>query len=160
MEFQDGNFWIERLELKKVDKNTALAEQLVCFVEHFSWEEVKEHLLEVLRGWMFTDWETPFAAVADGRIVGMASIMKTDYYPLPEIYPWVSCVFVAEPYRRHRISEKLIDFANAYARECGFERTYIPSVHTGLYEKFGYRYLGEITNYGGETDRLYVKELK
>lgn len=30
-------------------------------------------------------------------------------------------------YRGYRISEKLIDFANAYAKEKGFDRTYIPS---------------------------------
>ena len=64
--------------------------------ENFSWEDVKEHMLGMLRAWEFTDWETPFAAIVNAQIVGMASIMKTDYYPLPEIYPWVSSVFVAE----------------------------------------------------------------
>ena len=41
----------------------------------------------------------------------------------------------------------------------GFDRTYIPSEHTDLYEKFGYCYLKDIVNYGNGTDRLYVKEL-
>ena len=45
------------------------------------------------------------------------------------------------------------------ARELGFDKTYIPSEHIGLYEKYGYRYLKDIVNYGGDTDRLYVKEL-
>ena len=75
-------------------------------------EDVKEHMLEILRAWVFTDWETPFVAIINGQIVGMASIMKTDYYPLPEIYPWVSSLFVVEDYRGNRISERLIDFAN------------------------------------------------
>lgn len=35
-------------EIKKVDRNTELAEQLICFVENFSWEEVKEHTLRIL----------------------------------------------------------------------------------------------------------------
>ena len=95
----------------------------------------------------------------NGEIVGMASIMKTDYYPLPELYPWVSSIFVTEAYRGQRISGKLIDFANVYAKEIGFDRTYIPSEHVGLYEKYGYHYLKDIVNYGGGTDRLYVKEL-
>ena len=141
--------------LKKVDKNTELADQLIRFVEQFSWEEVKEHLLHVLHTWEYTDWETPFVAMVDKEIVGMVSIMKTDYYPLPEIYPWVSSVFVAEKYRGYRISEKLIE----YAKECGFERTYIPSGHVGLYEKYGYHYLKDIVNYGNGIDRLYVKQL-
>lgn len=151
---------IDTLQIKKVDKDTDLADKLIHFVENFSWEDVKEHLLKVLRTWAFTDWETPFVAIVNGQIVGMVSVMKTDYYPLPEIYPWVSCIFVAEEYRGYRISEKLIDFANAYAKENGFDRTYIPSEHIGLYEKYGYRYLKSIVNYGNGKDRLYVKEIK
>lgn len=54
----------------------------------------------------------------------------------------------------------MIAFANEYAKETGFDRTYIPSGHTGLYEKYGYRYLKDIINYGNGTDRLYVKEIK
>ena len=69
-------------------------------------------------------------------------------------------MFVTEEYRGHKISKKLIDFANDYAKENGFKRTYIPSEHIGLYEKYGYRYLKDITNYRKGTDRLYVKDLK
>lgn len=150
---------MDALEIKQVEKGTALAQQLIRFVENSSWEEVKDHMAEELRTWAFTDWETPFAAIADGRIVGMAYIRKSDYYPLPEIYPWVTGIFVTESFRGHRVSEKLISFANDYAKKNGFHRTYIPSCHVGLYEKYGYRYLRDIVNYGKETDRLYVKEI-
>lgn len=151
---------MDTLEIRKVDKGTDLANKLICFVENFSWEDVKDHMLDELRAWTCTDWETPFATIADGQIVGIAYIRKRDYYPLPEIYPWVSGVFVAEDYRGHRISEKLIAFANDYAMENGFDKTYIPSIHVGLYEKYGYRYIRDIVNYGNGTDRLYVKEIK
>ncbi len=147
------------VKLQKVDRNSQLREKLLHFVEGFSWEEVKEHTLWMLRNWEYTDWELPFVATVDGEIVGMATLMKSDYYPLPEIYPWVSSLFVTEEYRGHRISEMLIDFANSYAKELGFERTYLPSEHRGLYEKYGYRYLRDIVNYGNGIDRLYVKEL-
>ncbi len=146
-------------KIKKVDRDTDLADKLICFVENFSWKDVKDQMLSELRTWSFTNWETPFVAIADGRIVGIAYIRKTDYYPLPEIYPWISSVFVSEDYRGQRISEKLICFANEYAKQNGFDKTYIPSIHTGLYEKYGYHYLKDIVNYGNKTDRLYVKEI-
>ena len=151
---------MDTLEIKKVDRGTDLADKLICFVENFSWEDVKSHMLSELQAWTFTDWETPFAAIINGQIVGMAYIRKEDYYSLPEIYPWISGVFVTEDYRGHRISEKLISFANEYAKENRFNKTYIPSIHIGLYEKYGYCYLRDIVNYGNGTDRLYVKELK
>ena len=145
--------------IRKVDQGTDTARALLEFVKSFSWEEVKAHTVRVIENWEFSEWETPFAAMADGHIVGMVTLMKSDYYPLPEIYPWVSTLFVSEAYRGHRISQTLIDFANAYAHERGFAYTYIPSEHVGLYEKYGYRYIKEIVNYGGGTDRLYAKKL-
>ena len=147
------------LKIVKVEKGTKEAERLLQFVADFSWTEVKEHMIRMIRDWVFSEWETPFAAMTDDRIVGMATLMKTDYYPLPEICPWISCIFVTEDCRGHRISGKMIDFANAYAKALGFTRTYIPSEYAGLYEKYGYRYLRDIINYGNGVDRLYVKEL-
>ena len=60
----------------------------------------------------------------DGRIVGMVTLMKTDYYPLPDTFPWVSTLFATEEFRGHRISEKLIDAANSYTRELPRQRLY------------------------------------
>ena len=148
------------ITIKQVDKGTEMAVALLEFVKNFSWEDVKEHTIRVIQNWEFEEWETPFVAMEDDKIVGMVTIMKSDYYPLPEVYPWISTLFVSEEYRGHRISEKLIDFANEYAKNIGFNKTYIPSEHVGLYEKYGYTYIKDIVNYGGGIDRLYVKEFR
>lgn len=147
------------IQILKVDKNTSFADDFLHFAENCSWTEVRDHIAALIRNWEFSDWETMFAAFADGRIVGMASILKTDYYPMPEIFPWISCVFVETEYRGLRLSEKLIAYAEEYAKQQGFKKAYIPSEHTGLYEKYGYTYVKDIVNYGGGTDRLYAKEL-
>ena len=146
--------------VRKVDRGTPLADQLLEFVENCSWTEVKDHVAGLIRNWEFSGWETMFAAMDGSRIIGMVSVLKEDYYPLPEIYPWVSTVFVSEEYRGLRVSEKLIACANDYLRQQGFSRSYIPSEHVGLYERYGYSYLRDITNYGGTDDHLYVKELR
>ena len=148
------------ITIQKVDKGTETSVALLEFVKSFSWDAVKEHTIRVIKNWEFEEWETPFVAIANGCIIGMVTIMKTDYYPLTEIYPWISTLFVSEEYRGKRISKKLIDFANEYAKGIGFDKTYIPSVHIGLYEKYGYTYIKDIVNYGGDTDRLYAKELR
>ena len=145
--------------IKRVDENSELKKDLIRFIKNFSWVEVKEHALDVVANWKFEDYETPFVAIIDGKIVGMVEIMKTDYYPIIDTFPWITCVFVTEEYRGNRISEMMIDFANEYAKELGFKRTYIPTDIIGLYEKFGYSYIKDIVNYGNGIDRLYVKEL-
>ncbi len=146
------------LRIERVVKDTFLAKEFLRFVENCSWTEVRDHIAGLIRNWEFTDWETMFAAIKDGKIVGMTSLLKTDYYPLPEIFLWVSCVFVEKEYRGMRISEKLIDAANEHAKAQGFEKTYIPTEFTGFYEKYGYSYVKDVVNYAGDTDRLYVKE--
>ena len=143
----------------RIEKNSEYHSLLLDFVKKCSWEDAKEHIAWMIENWVFTDWEAVFAALSDEKIVGMCSIMKTDYYPQPDIFPWISSVYVDDKYRGHRISGMLIDFANNYAVSQGFSKTYIPTEYVGLYEKYGYRYLTDITNYGGGTDRLLVKEV-
>lgn len=147
------------VEILKVEKGTDIAKKLLFFVKNCSWIEVKEHITSMIENWDFSDWETMFVATVNGEIVGMCSLMKTDYYPLPNIFPWLSSVFVTEDFRGKRISESLIEFANNYAALNGFDKTYIPTEFEGLYEKYGYHCIQEITNYGGGTDRLLVKEI-
>lgn len=143
----------------KIERDSELAGELLRFVENCSWTEAKEHLAKNLREWIYEDWEAVFVAVSEGRIIGMTSVMKTDYYPLPEICPWVSGIFVEDGSRGNRISGKMIDAANKYLKEHGFEKSYIPSEFKGFYEKYGYHYLRDIINYGGGTDHLYIKML-
>ncbi|SEK65549.1 Ribosomal protein S18 acetylase RimI [Butyrivibrio sp. ob235] len=150
---------LQDFEIVKVEKGTQLADELLSFVKDSSWDEVKDHISEMITNWNFSDWEAMFVAREGGRIIGMTSVLKEDYYPLPEYYPWVSCVYVSEEYRGQRVSEKLISHANVYLMEQGFKKSYIPSEFTGLYERYGYHYIKEITNYGGTTDHLYAKEL-
>lgn len=146
------------IRIRRVQQGTPLAAQAAAFAANWSWEETREHVSAMLRDWSFTDWEAAFAALDGEKIIGLCTALKTDYYPLPGIFPWVSCLFVAEAYRGRRISGLLIDAANAYLREQGFTRSYIPTEYTGLYEHYGYRYLREIVNYGGGTDHLFVRE--
>ena len=151
---------LKDFSVRKVDRGTPLAARLLAYVETCSWTEVKGHTAEQIRNWAFSDWETMFVAMAGDEIIGMASVGKEDYYPLPDICPWVSTVFVSEEYRGLRVSEKLITRANEYLRAQGFDRSYIPTNHVGLYERYGYSYVRDITNYGGGVDHLYVKEFR
>ena len=56
------------------------------------------------------------------------------------------------------LNDELVTFGQTYAKENGFDKTYIPSEHVGLYEKYGYHYVEDVVNYGNGVDRLYVKE--
>lgn len=57
-----------------------------------------------------------------------------------------------EEYRGHRISERLIEAVNQYAKLLGFKEIYILSEYIGLYEKYGYHYVKDIVNYVNGID--------
>lgn len=75
--------------------------------------------------------------------------------------PWIGCVFTYPEYRGHRLSEKLILFAEKYAvKDFSAEYTYISTDHIGLYEKYGYEFFTEAGTVWGEPTRVLRKNLK
>ena len=147
------------IKICKVDSNSLLNQKLLKFVENSSWTEIKYHTAKMIRENNFDKWESMFVAMDEDKIIGHASFMKTDYYSLPDVFPWISTVFVTEEYRGMKISGLMINFINQYAKELGFKKTYIPSEYFGIYEKYGYKYIKDIINYGGEKDHLFSKKL-
>ena len=114
-----------------------LWEPVAVFAESCSWKAGKK-LAKRMRNGCFTDWERVFIAQMDGRLAGFCSLIETDCLPSLSYTPYISHVFVAEPYRGQRLSQQLIRTALAYAREVGFQQVYLISDHQNLYEKYGF----------------------
>lgn len=138
--------------------DTALWRKAIDFARSCSWE-AGPHFAGMLQENRFADWETAFVACMGSEVVGFCSFLKEDYYPDHRYWPWISSIFVAEPWRGRRISHQLIAAAEQYARQQGFATVYIPTDMTGFYEKCGYTPCDRLVNYGGNTDTIYWKEL-
>ena len=143
-------------EIIRAEKGSEIYEKLTHYAENCSWIAGK-HLAKLLRESAFTDWESAFAAVKDEKIIGYATVMKTDYYPENRYSPWISSIFVDENHRKRGIPGKLIEAAEEYLVHLGFNRACIPSDLTGYYERFGYRKIDTLKNYAGDTDNIYEK---
>ena len=82
-----------------------------------------------------------FVAVEDGQALGMYQLsMIDDLYCRPDLYPWLIDVYVAEPFRGRGVTE-----------------LYLYTTHAGLYEKFGWTYVGEVDTFRADSprERLY-----
>ena len=143
-------------EIVRAEKGSVISESLAVYANSCSWIAGK-HLAKLLRENAFTDWECAFAAVKDDRIIGFATVMKTDFYPENRYSPWISSIFVDESARRHGVPGKLIEAAEDYLVHLGFNRAYIPSDLTGFYERFGYKKIDTLKNYAGDTDNIFEK---
>ncbi len=146
------------MKIEKINRESRYFAELVDYARNCSWS-AGPHLADMLEQDTFTDWESAFAAIIDGRIVGYCTFMKTDYYPENRYFPWLSTIFVDEKYRGNRISEKMINTVIAYAKEHNFSRVYIPSDMRGFYEKYGFERIDELQNYGGDVDSIFRRDI-
>jgi len=148
----------ESIRVVRVTANTPLWPALTDYAQHCSWV-AGPHLAGMLRENRFTDWEAVFAAVQDDTIIGCCTFLKTDYYPENRYWPWISSMFVGENHRGQGVCGMLIEGAVRYARAQGFHRVYIPSDMTGFYERYGFTKIDELTNYGGDVDSIFARDI-
>ncbi len=148
----------QRVTVQRVTSDSPLWEALADYAQHCSWV-AGPHVAGMLRENRFTDWEAIFAAMKDGQIIGYCTFLKTDYYPENRYWPWISSMFVGEGHRGQGICGRLIDAAIDYARAYGFRRVYIPSDMVGFYERYGFVRIDELTNYGGDTDHIFARDI-
>ena len=108
----------------------------------------------------FAEEERVLVALVDGNIAGFCTYAKKD--ELPEEYdftPFIGFMFVDEKYRGNRLSEKLIQTACNHAMNNGFTKMYIMSGEIGLYEKYGFEFLGMYQTIYDSEEQLFVKEI-
>ena len=131
---------------------------LADYAEACSWR-AGPLLARAMREGGFSGWERVFAATVDGEFAGYCTLTAHD--ELPEdcgFTPFIGFVFGDERFRGRRLSQALIESARACARTLGFAEIYIMSGEIGLYEKYGFRKLGEYETIYGATDQLFVRE--
>ena len=135
-------------------------EELIRFAFESAWR-AGPFLAEKMRADDFLPWERVFAACVDGAPAGYCTLTAQDELP-PEtgFTPFIGFVYVDPAFRGHRLSEILVNAASAYARSVGFDRVYLMSGEKGLYEKYGFRFLGMYPTVFGSEDQLFVKSTK
>ncbi len=133
-------------------------EKVIQFAEACSWR-AGAALAKRMKEEAFLGWERVFCAVVDGEVAGFCTFSEKDeLVPGYEYSPFIGFVFVGEAYRGKRLSEKMISACMDYAEKLGFQKVYIMSGEVGLYEKYGFRKLGDYPTIFHTTDQLFVKE--
>lgn len=144
------------MEIIGITRRDLLWNELADYADECPWKAGKS-LAELLYRNKFEDFERPFAAVENGRIIGFCTLRKKDSLSSKYLYtPFLGYVFVAEEYRGKHISEAMIKAVLEYARISGFGRVYVVSGEEGLYEKYGFRSLGIYETVYGTKERLLI----
>ena len=99
----------------------------------------------------------------DDEIIGMCQFLYEDLDVRPDIYPWLANVYIDEKYRNKGYGRILIDNATKVAHNViKFNELFLYTKHIGLYEKFGWKYIGDIDTFKDESriERLYKLDIK
>lgn len=130
------------MEILPLTKKDALWQELAAYARECSWRAGRE-LAEQMQKDSFSGWERVFAAFEGGKPAGYCTLKKRDCIPDLPYTPYIGFVFVGEPYRGKRLSQRLLETAMGYARGLGFREVYLISDHQGLYEKYGFARVDE-----------------
>ena len=147
------------MEIQMIQKGHILWDKTISFAQSCSWK-AGPYLADRMKENSFKDWERVVVAVENKTIGGYCTFSERD--ELSEEYdysPFIGFVFVDERHRGKRISEKMIQQTLSYAKSIGYRTVYIMSGEHGLYEKYGFKKLGDFHTIYGTTDQLFRIDL-
>lgn len=85
------------------------------------------------------------------------------YAPLDEIQPtdlspWMGFLYTVPKWRGKGAGKKLADEVVRRAANDGKEAVYVSTGHVGLYEKYGFSFVGMMDDMDGEPSRVYMRK--
>lgn len=108
----------------------------------------------------FSDWERVFVATENGKIIWYCTFTKEDWIPDCDYSPFVWFIFVDENHLWKRVSEKMINAVEKYAKTLNFKKLYIVSDHKGLYEKYWFEKCNEKADDLWRIETIFVRDIK
>jgi predicted N-acetyltransferase YhbS len=80
-------------------------------------------------------------AVADGELLGSATLVAADLPPRPELTPWLAQLFVEATRRRDGVGAALVHAVLRRARQCHYPCVYLYTSGTlpRYYDRLGWR---------------------
>lgn len=147
------------MNIKKLNQNEKLWQELIDYANNCDWE-AWPILAQKMEENNFLDWEKVFIAIDDEKIVWFCTFTEKDWIPDCEYSPFVWFIFVDDNYRWKRVSEKMINTVEEYAKTLNFKKLYIVSDHQGLYEKYWFEKIDEKADEMWRIESIFCRCIK
>ena len=100
-----------------------------------------------------------YLLMSGGEPAGCAGLIANDFISRMDLWPWACALYVAEHMRGHAYGRLLLVRGGEDARRAGFGKLYLSTDHAGLYEKWGFRYIGQGYHPWDAESRIYERTL-
>jgi len=89
------------------------------------------------------------------RIIGSYGLIVNDFISRQDLWPWLCAVYIEESERGKALASRLLEHGRKEAARLGFPTAYLSTDHVGLYEKYGWQYIGQGYGVSGRETRMY-----
>ena len=142
-----------------ITKRDKLRNELINYSKNCN-REAWPILSEKMKKNSLSKWERVFLATENDKIIWFCTFTKEDWIPDCDYSPFVWFIFVDENYRWKRISEKMINSVEEYAKTLNFEKLYIVSDHKWLYEKYWFKKIDEKVDEMWRIETIFSRDIK
>ena len=99
--------------------------------------------------------------LAEGdELISYCTFAEKDDIQPTDLTPWVGFVYTFPEHRGHRYAGLLFDEVVRLAKERSVGEVYLSTNYTGLYEKYGWEFMGMMDDMDGEPSRVYVRKIQ
>lgn len=133
---------------------------------------------EKAAGWFHEKWNVPLEAYLESmdeciakkngvpswyvakhgdKIIGGLGVIENDFHDRVDLTPNVCAVYVEKDARNNGIAGALLEFVCRDMAAVGIKTLYLVTDHVGFYERYGWKFLCEVTCNGEDKpSRMYV----
>jgi len=147
------------MEIKFLTTKDNLWDKLIEYANSCDWE-AGPILAKKMKENNFLDWERLFIATENDKIIWFCTFTKEDWIPDCDYSPFVWFIFVNSNYRWKRVSEKMINAVEKYAKTLNFKKLYIVSDHKWLYEKYWFEKIDKKTDEMWRIETIFCRDIK
>ena len=147
------------MNIVSINSKDNLWNKLINYANFCSWEAWPV-LAQKMNENNFLDWERIFVAIENDEIIWFCTFTKEDWIPDCDYSPFVWFMFIDEKYRWNRISEKMINTVEDYAKSLNFKKLCIVSDHKWLYEKYWFEKIDEKLDETWRIETIFFRKIK
>jgi len=134
-------------------------EYLEQAVDYFSdkWGVERNIYQDCIANSLITESPLPrwYLMMKNDKIVGSYGLIVNDFISRQDLWPWICAVYIEESERGKALGSILLEHGRKEAANLGFPVVYLSTDHVGLYEKYGWQYIGQGYSITGKDTRIY-----